>query len=139
MEKLINQKESLEDKLFRDFHGHEVIIDSSITELPTVDDSCLEYFKNIVPEDSFIRIAIEGGGCAGFQYAFYINEGSTINKEYDIILANNPLVIVDSESIKYMKGAIIKYDNTPFSQRVYIDNPGAKQSCGCGSSFSYEL
>lgn len=134
----MKDQDDLDNKLLYDFHGHMPIINEEEINNPTIESSCKNYFSSMVssPED-FIRVAIEGGGCAGFQYAFYINESPIIDS--DTIINDIPKVVIDSESIKYMRGAIIKYDNTPFSQRVYIDNPGAKSSCGCGTSFSYDF
>lgn len=141
MEDQINQNElsSLEQKLLRDFHGNPVIIDYEQTALPTVDENCIEYFKSVLEHEDFvIRIAIIGGGCSGFQYEFYIDSIHSI-EDQDVQINESPIVIIDSESLKFMKGATIKYEDTEVSKRVYIDNPGATQSCGCGSSFSYDF
>jgi iron-sulfur cluster assembly accessory protein len=139
--KLVNQKDlgkSLTNKLLQDFHGNKIIINEEINTIPIVSNDCIEYFKSLLPDqESFIRISIEGGGCAGFQYAFHINEPPFI--ESDIVIFKNPKIIIDEESILYMKGAEIKIEKSPFSQRIYVDNPGAKSSCGCGTSFNYEL
>ena len=129
---------NLDQKILNDFHGNKPIIDETQVANPTIEDTCISYLKTLISnETDFIRICIEGGGCAGFQYAFYINEPDIVST--DTIININPKVVIDEESIKYMKGSIIKYDNTPFNQRVYIDNPGAKSSCGCGTSFSYDF
>lgn len=133
----IEEPKSLDEKILRDFHGHAPIVDEKQIDNPKIDKNCADYFNSIIDKDDFVRIAIEGGGCSGFQYAFYINESPI--EDSDIIINESPKVVIDCESIKYMKGATIKYETAPFNQRVYVDNPGAKASCGCGESFSYEL
>jgi len=141
MEDQINQKElsNLEQKLLRDFHGNPVIIDYEQTALPYVDENCAEYFKTMLSHEDFvIRVAITGGGCSGFQYEFYIEEINLIEAQ-DVQINESPIVIIDSESLKFMRGAVIKLEDTEVTQRVYIDNPGATQSCGCGSSFNYDF
>ena len=132
----IEEPKSLDEKILRDFHGNAPIVDENQIENPTVDDECVKYFNTLIKENNdFIRIAIEGGGCSGFQYAFYINDPEI--EDSDIIINDFPKVVIDCESIKYMKGAIIRYETAPFNQKVYVDKPGAKTSCGCGEVFSY--
>ena len=131
------KKLTLEEKIIRDFHGNKPIIDDNQIENPSVDEECKKYFTSITSEEDFIRISIEGGGCSGFQYAFYINEPEL--EDSDIIINENPKVVTDCESINYMKGAIIRYETATCNQRVYVDNPGAKSSCGCGESFAYDF
>ena len=79
----------------------------------------------------YVRAFIEGGGCAGFNYGFTLEEDKS---EDDFIIEQ---LIVDSMSMQYFDGATIDYktDKLQGSQFV-ISNPNAKTTCGCGSSFS---
>jgi iron-sulfur cluster assembly accessory protein len=132
-----NEESNLEQILLEEFHGNAPIIDNNITSIPTLSAECLEYFKDMFTVGT-IRIAIEGGGCSGFRYEFYCEEEIDNSIPY-FIINTDPLVIIDDESIKYMKGSIIQVEANEIGYRVYIDNPGAKQGCGCGESFTYEL
>lgn len=104
-------------------------------DLPKIELDCIEYFKTILQNNKFIRIAVETGGCSGFQYAFYLDSWDMT--DVDIILNKDPLIITDPVTINLIKNSIIKFDNTPFNKRVYIDNPNTTASCGCGKSFHY--
>jgi iron-sulfur cluster insertion protein len=79
----------------------------------------------------YVRAFIEGGGCAGFNYGFTLEDDKS---EDDFIIEQ---LIVDSMSMQYFDGATIDYktDKLQGSQFV-ISNPNAKTTCGCGSSFS---
>lgn len=82
-------------------------------------------------EAKYVRAFISGGGCAGFNYGFTLEE----DKQEDDFVINN--LIVDAMSMQYFEGATIDYktDKLTGSQFV-ISNPNAKTTCGCGSSFS---
>lgn len=83
---------------------------------------------------SFLRIAVNGGGCSGFQYAFDIvtdRESDDLAVERDGVV-----VLIDPVSVDYMRGARIDYVNDLIGQSFKIDNPNATASCGCGTSFA---
>ena len=82
-------------------------------------------------EAKYVRAFISGGGCAGFNYGFTLEEDK---QEDDFVIDN---LIVDAMSMQYFEGATIDYktDKLTGSQFV-ISNPNAKTTCGCGSSFS---
>ena len=100
----------------------------------TVTPTAHEQIKEILlgeQKDKYVRAFIEGGGCAGFNYGFTLEEDKS---EDDFIIEQ---LIVDSMSMQYFDGATIDYktDKLQGSQFV-ISNPNAKTTCGCGSSFS---
>lgn len=80
----------------------------------------------------YVRAFVQGGGCSGFNYGFTLEEEKS---EDDFEVTEN--LIVDSMSMQYFQGATIDYvsDKLKGSQFV-ITNPNAKNTCGCGSSFS---
>ncbi|MEM6748666.1 MAG: iron-sulfur cluster assembly accessory protein [Pseudomonadota bacterium] len=86
------------------------------------------------PEGSMLRVAVDGGGCSGFQYRFEI----VATKEADDLLLekNGAQVVVDSLSQEYMPGATIDFADELIAAAFKIDNPLAKSGCGCGTSFS---
>ena len=86
-------------------------------------------------EGSFLRVGVQGGGCSGFQYFFGImddfDEEEDIAKDWD-----GGKLVVDTTSMEFMKGATIGYVSEWMGAHFTVDNPLAKSSCGCGSSFS---
>lgn len=81
-------------------------------------------------EEPFLRIAIQGGGCSGFQYAFDFEQ----NKQEDDFEFGK--VLVDSMSVQYLQGATLDFVEDLMGSNFSIDNPNAQTKCGCGSSFS---
>lgn len=77
-----------------------------------------------------LRVFVQGGGCAGFQYGFELDD--TVNE--DDVEINN--VVVDSMSLQYLSGAEIDYKSDTFSSQFTIHNPNATTTCGCGTSFT---
>ena len=81
-----------------------------------------------------LRIAVEGGGCSGFQYQFDLVEQSEAD---DVrIERDGAAALVDSVSIPFLKGSEIDFVEELAGAEFRIRNPNAKSSCGCGVSFS---
>ena len=80
-----------------------------------------------------LRIAVEGGGCSGFQYEIKLD---TPDQEDLKISDNGETVIVDQISLPFLAGAVIDFSEELIGARFVIDNPNATSSCGCGTSFS---
>lgn len=86
------------------------------------------------PEGAMLRVAVEGGGCSGFQYQFDI---VSEREDDDLVLdANGYSVLVDSVSVEYMTGSEIDFSDELIGAAFKINNPNATASCGCGTSFS---
>jgi iron-sulfur cluster assembly accessory protein len=82
---------------------------------------------------SVLRVAIEGGGCSGFQYGLGFDRGAVEgDHEYE---TEGVRVVVDPFSAPYLRGASVDYLETIQESGFKIDNPNAVSSCGCGSSF----
>jgi len=81
-------------------------------------------------DEPFLRIAIAGGGCSGFNYIFDFEQ----NKGEDDFEIGR--VLVDSMSMQYLTGATVKFEDSLMGSQFIIDNPNAQTTCGCGSSFS---
>ena len=86
------------------------------------------------PEIKCLRISVKGGGCSGFQYDFMFE--NTIEESDFIIESEDIKVAVDYMSIEYLREATVDYVEQNFESRFVVKNPGAKATCGCGSSFS---
>lgn len=98
-----------------------------------------------------LRIYVAGGGCSGLQYGMALDperdetdtiiptlvqferDGETV-REFDRSFE----LIVDPMSLKYIKGSVVDYVETPMGGGFKVENPNAVRSCGCGSSFSTE-
>jgi iron-sulfur cluster insertion protein len=80
-----------------------------------------------------LRVAVEGGGCSGFQYDIRLDEPA----EDDLILeSGGQQVIVDSVSLPFLQNAVIDFTEQLIGARFTVENPNATASCGCGTSFS---
>ena len=80
-----------------------------------------------------LRIAVEGGGCSGFQYEIELDNA----KEDDLVLeGNGQSVVIDSVSLPFLADATIDFSEELIGARFVINNPNATASCGCGTSFS---
>ena len=80
-----------------------------------------------------LRVAVEGGGCSGFQYLIELGQP----KDDDLILEKSgEKVLIDSVSRPFLTNAIIDFSDEIIGARFIINNPNATSSCGCGTSFS---
>jgi iron-sulfur cluster assembly protein len=83
-----------------------------------------------------LRVAIQGGGCSGFQYGLGFDSG-VAEGDHELVL-EGVRVVVDPFSAPYLQGAKIDYLNGLQESGFKIDNPNAVSSCGCGHSFQVE-
>ena len=80
-----------------------------------------------------LRVFVEGGGCAGLQYAMAFEQSA---RENDTIVKTKGIrLFVDPFSGQYLAGACIDYEDTPMGTGFRVDNPNAHATCACGSSF----
>lgn len=81
-----------------------------------------------------LRVAVEGGGCSGFQYQFDLVEAG---QDDDLkIERDGAAALVDVVSLALLKGSEIDFVDELAGAEFRIRNPNAKSSCGCGVSFS---
>lgn len=84
-------------------------------------------------EAKALRVAVDGGGCSGFQYDIKLDDPAAD----DLILeSDGQKVVVDSISLPYLSNAVIDFTEELIGARFVIENPNATSSCGCGTSFS---
>lgn len=80
-----------------------------------------------------LRVAVDGGGCSGFQYDIKLDEAGAD----DLVLEKDgQQVLVDSVSLPFLANAVIDYTEELIGARFVVQNPNATSSCGCGTSFS---
>jgi iron-sulfur cluster assembly accessory protein len=83
---------------------------------------------------SALRVAVDGGGCSGFQYSFKVVQDAAAD---DLVLERDgATVLIDPVSIDYMRGSEIDFVDDLIGQSFKIHNPNATASCGCGTSFA---
>ena len=102
---------------------------------PKVTERAFERLSEIgaASQGKALRIAVEGGGCSGFQYLIELGEPG----EGDTVLEGaGETVVVDEVSLPFLTGATIDFSEELIGARFVIDNPNASSSCGCGTSFS---
>ena len=81
-----------------------------------------------------LRVAVEAGGCSGFQYQFDLIDASD---EDDLrVERDGAAAVVDAISLALLKGSEIDFVDELAGAEFRIRNPNAKSSCGCGVSFS---
>lgn len=81
-----------------------------------------------------LRVAVDGGGCSGFQYRFELVEAADPD---DIrISADGQAALVDPVSLPFLKGSEIAFVDDLAGAQFVVRNPNAASSCGCGVSFS---
>jgi iron-sulfur cluster assembly accessory protein len=110
-----------------------------MTPLLSVTEAAATKIKQLMAEEtdvSVLRVAIQGGGCSGFQYGLGFDRGAV---EGDLELqAHGVQVVVDPFSAPYLHGAEIDYVDSIEQAGFAINNPNAVSSCGCGHSFQVD-
>ena len=85
-------------------------------------------------ENAFLRIAVSGGGCSGFQYGLSFDDQ---RNEDDFVFERDGVgVVVDDVSLGLLNGAEVDFVEDLMGASFQIRNPNAASSCGCGNSFS---
>jgi len=81
-----------------------------------------------------LRIGIEPGGCSGFSYLLDIVEDE---EEDDRVFEQDGIrIFCDPKSMLYLEGMQVDYESNMMGGGFKFDNPNAKKSCGCGTSFT---
>jgi iron-sulfur cluster assembly protein len=86
------------------------------------------------PEETFIRVGVDGGGCSGLSYKLefdhQMKEGDQVFEDKGIKIA------VDKKSFLYLIGTELDYSGGLNGKGFVFNNPNASRTCGCGESFS---
>ncbi len=85
-------------------------------------------------DDYGLRVYIKGGGCAGFQYCFDLENEATDSDQ--VLNCHGVKVFLDKKSALHLIGTEIDYHETLLSSGFQVHNPNATSTCGCGISFS---
>lgn len=93
----------------------------------------IESINSAAAESKCLRVAVEGGGCSGFQYDIKLDNQA----DEDLVLEKNGIkVLIDPVSLPFLSNAVIDFTKELIGARFTIENPNATSSCGCGTSFS---
>lgn len=102
--------------------------------------NCAERLKTLSRGDGAkaLRIAVDSGGCSGFQYTFKLEPLAAPRGPKDRVFEQDGAsVVVDALSLEYLQGATVDYvQEMVKSSFEVVDNPNSEASCGCGTSFS---
>lgn len=84
--------------------------------------------------DAKLRIAVDGGGCSGFQYRYEF----TAEKQADdtAFERDGATILIDAMSLEFLKDSAVDYVETLGAAHFEIKNPNATANCGCGNSFA---
>jgi iron-sulfur cluster assembly protein len=112
-------------------------IETMLTLTPIAAEKVRELMAEEPDGDTLVlRVAIQGGGCSGFQYGLGFDT-QPAEGDHELTL-EGVAVVVDPFSAPYLQGATIDYLNGLQESGFKIENPNAVSSCGCGHSFQVE-
>ena len=105
-----------------------------VTEKAVARISAVLAKEGISPAEGGLRLGVQGGGCSGLSYSVRFD---TQPRERDRIFQFDDVrIFVDPKSFIYLHGMVLDYEETLMHQGFVFQNPNAKKSCGCGTSFS---
>ncbi len=83
---------------------------------------------------AILRLAVEGGGCSGFQYRFGLSDG--IEADDLSVERDGVTLVVDAMSLDLVRGSAVDFVDDLGGSAFKVTNPNATAGCGCGTSFS---
>jgi len=105
----------------------------------TITDSAIDEIKRLASKEKdetlYLRLGVAAGGCSGMSYSMGFDTETT---EKDIEVSYDPevTVIMDKKAVSYLEGTVLDYKGGMLGGGFAFENPNAKRSCGCGTSFS---
>ncbi|MBA2405011.1 MAG: iron-sulfur cluster assembly accessory protein [Bdellovibrionales bacterium] len=107
-------------------------------QIISITDKALEQIRVIAQAENSdasrgLRLAVTGGGCSGLSYKIEFSD----QKDKDNVLNFNGIkILIDPKSVIYLKGIVLDFKDGLNGKGFSFDNPNAKNTCGCGESFS---
>ena len=106
----------------------------------TVTGSAVKHLRTLLAErpdaaQAGLRLFVENGGCSGMSYGMEFGAGRT---DDELVEQDGVRVFVDKASSAYLHGSVIDYYDGLTGTGFRIQNPNAKRTCGCGTSFEPE-
>ncbi len=87
-------------------------------------------------ERLMLRVAVDGGGCNGFQYRFDFDDA--VNDDDTVFERDGVKVVVDEISLDFLGNAQVDFKQELIGSYFAVENPNATSNCGCGTSFSVD-
>lgn len=108
-----------------------------MTNIVFLTDTAKEHMSKMLEENNkpAIKLALQGGGCAGFKYDWSLEDEAETGDE--VIELDNGKFIIDSMSVMYLLGSTVDYKKELFGSYFDIRNPSSTSSCGCGESVGF--
>ncbi|MFQ5912117.1 MAG: HesB/IscA family protein [Nitrospinota bacterium] len=104
----------------------------------TVTEEAIKQVQKLQEEqnlkDYALRVGIQGGGCSGLSYTLGFD--SEIKEKDKVFEMDGVKVVVDAKSLLYLSGTTLTYEDSMMGGGFRFENPNAKRTCGCGSSFT---
>ena len=123
------------DAMLRAFRPH---VEDAMS-LVSVSEAAAGQIKRLLDQEGkaashALRMKVIGGGCSGLQYQLMFDDQ---RKESDVEIESGGVrVVIDEKSALYLVGTTLDYVDSLMESGFKIQNPNAKESCGCGQSFS---
>ena len=113
-------------------------IENIQTASVTITDAAAVEIKRLADQEKeeklYLRLGVAAGGCSGMSYSMaFDTEKTDQDSEFSI---NNIEVVIDKRAISYLQGTVLDYKGGMLGGGFSFENPNAKRSCGCGTSFS---
>ena len=106
-----------------------------ITLTPAATQEAKRLLAQETTPNAGLRVGVKGGGCSGMSYVLSIEESTP--KQYDTLFEQDGVkILVDAKSHLYLDGTTIDYKSALTGGGFEFQNPLAKKSCGCGTSFT---
>ncbi|MBI3024653.1 MAG: iron-sulfur cluster assembly accessory protein [Candidatus Tectomicrobia bacterium] len=106
-----------------------------------VTDRAFAHMKRLIEkerkEGAIVRVGVRGGGCSGLSYVLQFEGGEKLNPLADTVVERDGVrLAVDRKSALFLAGTVLDYEEGLMGKGFTFKNPNARQTCGCGSSFS---
>ena len=113
-------------------------VHADVPAFVSLTDKAVEMVKAAIEQENLqghgVRVGVVGGGCSGFQYSMDFESDA---KDGDVVIEQGGLkVFVDPMSSMYLQGVTIDYVTGLQGAGFKFNNPNARNTCGCGSSFT---
>lgn len=92
--------------------------------------------KKLDPHNIYLRVSVKQGGCSGMAYSMTFENKQNIKKTDQVMDYIDFQVVCDNKSILYLYGMSLEYKDDLIGGGLHFINPNARQTCGCGQSFS---
>ena len=107
-------------------------------QIITITDKALEQIRTISQNENpngnkGLRLAVTGGGCSGLSYKIEFSEFKARDNVLDF---SGIKILIDPKSVIYLKGISLDFKDGLNGKGFSFDNPNAKNTCGCGESFT---